>query len=872
MKMKMKVATLLTRVVLVLCCGCINAQIDQKQESCSSHANALKDTHIARRQERSLTLTSDLTVNDETHVNIFKHDVDRVKPNYPITAATLQKCVKKCENNGHCCGNRLKDDGVLGGGYKLLSCANGCEIAFYVPNKFQCKSHCANGNEDEDSTCIYDPPGIFIDFFKCGECRSGCSTPISENECSNGCAFANTLDGFYDLSSSDMILLTSECTKDDPCGYYFQGIFAILWDINKYGNTFRKDAEKMGDILSSIRNDMQNEFQMEDPEHVSDHTYVNIFVHGSGDKFQETMGGGAGVGTDPFGHPFMMLPKGSHLTDGYLEHEAWHIFQYASKNFKEADARWYIESTAEWYHKIRVPSALHGSAASFEANPHCALWQSDTNGPPGENNVFIYGVRQYTLGSFLWYLTEIANIPRSKITSSFYSSEVDLPQQYLFEMIGSEKFRTVYADWAAHNVNNFDYLREEDVEMSRDIFQDQLGDLIDPADIQPYAKELKISKILGTTQRPKPAYQPRGWAYNVIKLSNSVASTYYIQIDGEEKGDKGAKSHFEGRIVIMGNRPTRFISVNMKDGLTGASTVSVTKADKEIFLIIAAVPNFFRGNQKYGYSFMIDDSPSPPVSNPTSPPATAPTSAPDVEVKKKYKYDTAIDVVFNNPGPPTSTDFVGLYEAPPGNVPLNVLPSLDLRFWQYTCGTGQEACRSNSPQSGTLKFDVTDPKIEDDSYWPPPPGKYRVCLGKEGSIGDVIIGKCQSFKVATPQKKVTGNRLKLKPKGSYKYGNVITIQYTWPFPTRNAWVGLYRFDGSKPQKELEDTDWWVYAGCNNQSGDQSESDDCSKVKKKGIIKFQSNDISVGVYYICLSIYTNEPYTKFKCSKTFEIKT
>ena len=167
--MEMKVATVLIHVVLVLCYGCINAHIDQRKQSRPYHTNLFKHTQITPGQERSLTLTLGRTVDNEIHANSFKHYVYRPDPNYPLNASTLQKCINKCENNGHCCGNRLNGE-VDDSSHNLLSCANGCEIAFYVSRKSQCKYRCAKGNES--SSCRYDPPDFIVDFNIFNTCKA----------------------------------------------------------------------------------------------------------------------------------------------------------------------------------------------------------------------------------------------------------------------------------------------------------------------------------------------------------------------------------------------------------------------------------------------------------------------------------------------------------------------------------------------------------------------------------------------------------------------------------------------------------------------------------------------------------------------------
>jgi len=112
-----------------------------------------------------------------------------------LTYETLQKCVDRCEDLGHCCGNRLDtgdNDGHSANG--LLSCANGCELAFHSTTVAECELGCDNGNEFDD--CEYKHPFINI-FSKCDECVCKKDPEISPTDCRDGCFQAKELDEFY---------------------------------------------------------------------------------------------------------------------------------------------------------------------------------------------------------------------------------------------------------------------------------------------------------------------------------------------------------------------------------------------------------------------------------------------------------------------------------------------------------------------------------------------------------------------------------------------------------------------------------------------------------------------------------------------------
>ena len=80
-----------------------------------------------------------------------------------LSADLLQTCIDKChEEEGLCCGNRLNGEAPHSSNNRL-SCANGCEIAYYSESVSECKGYCAFGN---DASCDYNHPIIEISFSK----------------------------------------------------------------------------------------------------------------------------------------------------------------------------------------------------------------------------------------------------------------------------------------------------------------------------------------------------------------------------------------------------------------------------------------------------------------------------------------------------------------------------------------------------------------------------------------------------------------------------------------------------------------------------------------------------------------------------------
>lgn len=129
-----------------------------------------------------------------------------------IMATTLQKCIDLCNANGHCDSNRLSND-CASSSNKVLSCANGCEIAYHRSKVSECKWDCQNGASD---SCWYYHPNILTPFTKCGACQEGCDTFPDRNSCSAGCDLAATLPEFYKYKEVS-------CSPDNIPRFLFAG-------------------------------------------------------------------------------------------------------------------------------------------------------------------------------------------------------------------------------------------------------------------------------------------------------------------------------------------------------------------------------------------------------------------------------------------------------------------------------------------------------------------------------------------------------------------------------------------------------------------------------------------------------------------------
>ena len=395
------------------------------------------------------------------------------------------------------------------------------------------------------------------------------------------------------------------------------GIFAIHWS-PQFDHA--ADTVIMFEELNAIRDDCLNNLGMMDPPNPEGCFYYNIYVHhGENDAYPN--GWVNGQGTDPNNMPYLTLPAGLNTDRANTLHEGFHIFQYqaSSPGFSTNDAGWYIETTAQWYMSHNMPGDVNAfiEAGAIVANPQIALWHGFGNGAPGDPEDWYYLVRQYGMHTLLYYLVDVAGVSSDLMTNGFYSGTELRPQEYLYANIGGETFRGYFADWAARNTGGLDYLTPEQVE--RALWEaDYVGD---PENAHPHVLELADNQIDDTwVYEPcsggggfgDSCLPPRGWAYNVIRITNSNASTYSFTLEGDETGSEGAASHFDARIVVMGEQGPQYTSVAMSDDLNGQGEVSVQPSDEEVFLVIVSTPEHFTGNQSYGYRVEIQRTLTPP--------------------------------------------------------------------------------------------------------------------------------------------------------------------------------------------------------------------------------------------------------------------
>lgn len=250
------------------------------------------------------------------------------------------------------------------------------------------------------------------------------------------------------------------------------------------------------------------------------------------------------------------------------------------------------------------------------------------------------------------------------------------------------------------------------------------------------------------------------------------------------------------------------------------------------------------------------------------------TQAQVITVKAKNGYDKAITVTYDNPNTPRDGDYVALYKGRkvPGDSPGCTA------FYLYTCGSQDCDGGLTPPSSGSVTFDVTDPSAEDCKQWPPPKGKYQACLGTVNDEGSDEIIACKALRIKRPPKKALTTLTLTMSDEPYAVNDPIKADFTTEKPIRNSWVGVYSGEATTTDK-LPEPILWVYLGCNNQQGDQTENNDCSVKLTSGSIQIDESSqdrssgtwpLSAGTYHLCVSLSNNIPHKFFKCFDSFDV--
>ena len=250
------------------------------------------------------------------------------------------------------------------------------------------------------------------------------------------------------------------------------------------------------------------------------------------------------------------------------------------------------------------------------------------------------------------------------------------------------------------------------------------------------------------------------------------------------------------------------------------------------------------------------------------------------EFEKKYifnltmpsdeiEFGSDIEVFYKNPIHDGET-WIGIYPSS-----ADVSDHDYLLHWSNTCGNQNKYCTEEG--NGTVTFSGADPKQAYHEFWPISPGSKKVCLMR---FDEAVL--CKEFTIKDiPSDYLVSSGLTTAE--SYNRYDPIMANFSTPYGIPNTWIGLYEASDITATEALPYSKYvpllWVYSGCNNQEGDQAETGNCQQIKATGSIQFDGSSkgnkkkkwpLPVNTYVLCMSIYSNMPYTEYFCGDSFEV--
>lgn len=393
------------------------------------------------------------------------------------------------------------------------------------------------------------------------------------------------------------------------CDTMTRSIYIVWWDKDfNYGS----QVDVLLDSMISYRATCLDSMAMMDPPNPLDGYYYNVYIHtpGNSNGYFYPNNWGNGQGTDSNGYPFLTLPSGV-LTDWVNNaHETFHIFQYnanAPGFAYSGDSQWYIEASANWFAAKQNISENRAfvEAESLVRMPHVPLWLSYDNFPASYPSNWQRYVHQYALALLLYYFTDVAGVPEDIITSGMFSGTTEMPQEYMFNLVGASQYRQYFADWAAHMTNDFDFISATQAATNLNEWNTYADPLDDNEYIAVYNNE-----GTGDWVSPEDDKITNAWSFNTVKLNNSNTNTYTFEINGDPAGSYGDEAFFQGRVVVQNsNSGTGFYDLIMSNNLQGSLSLDLNPEDTTVYFIIVSMPEVFVDNnpffQRFPYAMKI---------------------------------------------------------------------------------------------------------------------------------------------------------------------------------------------------------------------------------------------------------------------------
>ncbi len=400
------------------------------------------------------------------------------------------------------------------------------------------------------------------------------------------------------------------------CSTATQGPFIIWWDKD---SDYSADANRILDILMSVRTETINDLGMQDPPNAKAGAYVNIYVKNATGYFSKYDEWACGVGTEQDGTPYRgpyLACTAYHLrnSDKTVAHEGFHFMQYSSTSpgfVYSGNSGWYTEASANYYSVKKFPDETSGYTNAFilRKMPHLPLWLGWGNlGDSSYPNNWQRQVHQYGIHMFMLYMTNEKNVPANIFTDGYYNGTSLLPQEYISSKIGISNFRNYFIDFAAELHNNYSFLTEEQI--SGASYSWNLSS--DPEDVNEFVLTLNNKGTNGWF-RPDNDIATTGWSFNTYRLlTDTKTTTYTFKIKGDATGTFGDPSYFKGKILVKNKSGgVTYHDVPMSNDQEGSISINLSDSDIEIDFIVASLPNKLRDDnaefQVYPYEIQIID-------------------------------------------------------------------------------------------------------------------------------------------------------------------------------------------------------------------------------------------------------------------------
>ena len=212
-------------------------------------------------------------------------------------------------------------------------------------------------------------------------------------------------------------------------------------------------------------------------------------------------------------------------------------------------------------------------------------------------------------------MTDVVGINEDIITSGLFSGTTELPQEYMYNIIGSVDYRKYFIDWAAHMTNDFDFIPANQAATNLN----EWNTYADPVDDNEFVAEY-INEGTNGWITPDDDKVTNAWSFNTYKLINSQTETYTFEVNGNLTGNYGGNSFFQGKVLVKSSvSGDSFYDLDMMDDYQGSLSLALTPDDTEVYFIIAAMPEVFEDDnptfQLFPYMMKIELGESTPVSN-----------------------------------------------------------------------------------------------------------------------------------------------------------------------------------------------------------------------------------------------------------------